>query len=138
MDERDHDILVRNTTMTEQMARQLNDALSQLVRGNERFANQDSRIERVEGRVARLEEQTVDGIARLRTDLLRAVAQSAELKRDMTEEAIAPVKADLRPIKEAMAHVRIVADRGLRILKWALGVGTALLITYLVSTWGLR
>lgn len=138
MDERDHDILVRNTTMTEQMARQLNDALSQLVRGNERFANQDVRIDRMEGRVARLEEQTTDGIARLRTDLLRAVAQSAELKRDMTEEAIAPVKADLKPIKEAIAQIRIVADRGLRILKWALGVGTALLIIYLAAAWGLR
>lgn len=138
----DHDILVRNTTLTEQMAKQLNDALGQLVRGNERFAQQDARIERTDSRVDRLEERLETGAAQLRSDLLRAVIQSAELKKDSTEEvvrsAITPIKADLQPIKEVFVQARAFAARAIRLLKWLIYIGTALLIAYLVSAWGLR
>lgn len=128
----DHDILVRNTTITEEMSRQLGSALTQLARGNERFQVGDQRMERLEHRVTRLEEQQTEGFARLRTDLLRAVTESAEFKKDSIEAAVQPILSDLAPIKEFVRLIHKIVRNFVRVLGWAASAATAVGVAYLI------
>lgn len=127
-----HDLLIRNTALTEGMSQRLDSALQQLARGNERFQAHDLRMTSLEHRVTTLEGQQTEGFARLRTDLLRAVTESAEFKKDSIESAVKPIQDDLKPIKEFVRLIHVIVRNFVRVLSWAMGIATAVGVAYLI------
>ncbi len=120
-------MLVENTLLTRQMSQQLPDVLSQLARGNERFQNHEMRISALE---TRLDER----IAQLRTDLMRAIDKSSEMRRDNLEVALSPIKTDLATIHRYVSGARA----GIR---WIIGILAGALMAagglYLARVFGL-
>lgn len=124
----DHDILIRNTALTEETHRRVSEALQQLGRGNERFQAMDARILALESRLGQLEQTLPNVEVVLRGDMLRAIGSMHDRSQEILEAAVKPLKEDLAPVKATIDQIH-------NIVKWTLtslgGVAVALVIAYL-------
>lgn len=132
--ESDHDTLVRNTVLTEQILRQLTDALGQLSRGNERFQRIEMEMSEIRRKISdhdtKFAKDIPEALAQIRGDMLRAIGSTVEESKKNVETSIAPLRKQMEPIVE-------VVDKTHALVKWALvslggGVVVALVTAYVL------
>lgn len=122
----DHDTLIKNTVMTEQILQALREVTQQLGRGNERFQRIDADLvaikQRLDGHDKRFEKEIPDALASLRGDMLRAFGSAIEESKKGIELALAPIKQEMQPITEVVSKTHKMVQS---IVKWFfIGIGS--------------
>ena len=134
MEANDHDILIRNTTLTEETHKQLSVALQQLGRGNEKFQRIDAELIRLTVRVDEIERKWPETVATLRQDMLRAMGSVIERTDENTKASIDPIQKQLEPITNALNRIHTL-------FKWTFATISGIIIAVLtaaVTAWFLH
>lgn len=130
----DHDLLIKNTVVTEQIHSTLTQAMQQLGRGNERFQQIDAKFmdqqQQLNEHNRLLKEEMPKLIAESRTDMYRAFESVLTKAEEKITASVSPLQKQIQPIVDGVkkTHALIVA-----ILKVALAILIAVLTAIAVG-----